>query len=568
MVVLPAAIAASMVLYRPALAASVADWRADIDTVVRDVETIHPNAFTKTPRGKFEAAARDLKAALPRLTEEQRMARAMQLVALIGDGHTQLDPHRPDFADWYPVRFYQFTDGYFITAAYKTDADLAGAKVLAIAGRPVGEVADAARTLEGSDNALNVTEHIFALENAELMRALGYAGQDGSLPITVQLSDGRRAERNLKPHRADDPRYPKNDSTFDWRFSSEVYGPPIGTLDDWTTAYKGLSAAAYRKIDNSRPIHFTFRRPYVARAIPEQSAYYIGVNNIADWTASGKGFHAFFRDALAEIDTMKPRSVIIDLRYNPGGDGYLVPAVMHEFVKREDNPPWKHLYLLTGRKTFSAAVIFMAGFIYNVPCTIVGEPAGAPLDSYGDATDIDLDRTGMRLHVSTIWHKLEDQGERYTIMPVDVPAPFSFADYAAGRDPAIDAILNGQEMRSLPLIAVEDGGAAARKVFEERRSRYSAYADWMRVREYDLRRAYFTLDDAKRYADAVEVAKLMTDLYPDSANAWARRGDAEISLGDKAAGLTSYRRALQLDPNNLANVDQRAAIAAAENPAK
>src|SRR5262249_24979015 len=153
------------------------------------------------------------------------------------------------------------------------------------------------------------------------------------------------------------------------------------------------------------------------------------------------------------------------------------------------------------------------------------------LDSYGDATTIDLPRAGLRLHVSTLWHQLEDQGARYPLMPVDVPAPFSFADYAAGRDPAIDAILAGEEMRSIPLIAIEEGGGTARRVFAERATRYAQYADWMRIREVDLLHAYFKLEDRERHADALMVATTMTDLYPESAASWGRRGDAEFALG-------------------------------------
>jgi hypothetical protein len=545
-----------------ATAAGADEWRQDVELIVRDVESVHPNPFTKIPHDKFLDAANRLESDLSQLNEEQRMVRAMQLVALIGDGHTWLEPNRADFASWYPIRLYEFTDGYFITAAYKTDTDLVGAQVLEIAGQSAANVIDNVRTLEGSDNLLDREEHLFAFHDVRLMQGLGYAGTDGGLKVTFKLRNGRTTTRTLMPHRTDDARFPKNDSTLDWRFQSEVYGPPFGSLNDWITAFMQLPTSAYRTIDTSRPAHFTFRRPYVSRAMPERGAYYIGVNSIGNWP-DNKTFDAFFRDALTEIDQQRPKNLIIDIRYNSGGDGSKVPAMIHEFIKREDHPPWSHLYVLSGRKTFSAAVMFLAAFVNNVACTVVGEPAGAPLDSYGDPTTIDLPRAGVRLHVSTLWHQLEDQGARYPIMPVDVPAPFSFADYAAGRDPAVDAILSGEEMRSVPIIAVEDGAAAALRVFDERQRKYAKYADWTRTREIDLLFAYFKLDDAKRDRDALEVAKMMTELYPGSAGAWGRRGDSEIAIGEKDHGLKSYARSLELDPNNLANIDERRAIAEA-----
>jgi hypothetical protein len=542
----------------PAQAASVADWRHDIDTIVTDLRTVHPNAFSKTPLAVFLRAAAALKASLPRLSEEQRMVRAMELVALVGDGHTQLAPNRPDFSLWYPWRTYEFTDGYFITAAYKSNADLAGAQILSIAGRPAAEVFARARKLMDADNAFDAKERLYAVSSAPLMKGLGYAAADGTLKITVRLAGGAVAERTLVPLKASDSRYDANDSTFDWTFASEIYGPPIGSLDDWVTAYKALPTSAYRTIDVSRPPHFTYRRPFLARGMPEANAYYIQNNGVGDWNE--KTYEDFFRKALAEVDVQKPANLIVDLRYNGGGDGSKVPAMIHQFIKREDNPPWKHLYILVGRKTFSAAIMALAAFIDNTRCTLIGEPPGSPLDNFGDPTVIDLARTGVELDISMLYHQLEDQGARYPIVPVDVPAPFSFADYAAGRDPAVDAILRGDEMRSIPIIATEDGAAAARRVYEARKARFGGWPEWSPPREIDLIHAFWKLNDSKRTSDALDFAKLYAGIYPGSARAWSYLGDARIAAGDKAGGLSSYQRALQLDPNNHDNVTQRQAL--------
>jgi hypothetical protein len=540
-----------------ARAASVADWRHDIDAIVTDMRTVHPNAFTRTPLPVFLRAVKVLEVSLPRLSEEQRMVRAMELVALVGDGHTQLAPDRPDFSRWYPLRVYEFSDGYFVTSAYKTDSDLAGAQLLEVAGRPVAEVFAAARKLMGSDNLFDAREHLYAFNSAPLMKGLGYAAADGTLAIKVRLAGGALAQRTLIPLKASDARYSADDSTLDWRFSSETYGPPIGSLDDWITAYKGLPASAYRTIDLSRPAHFTYRRPFLARSL-SQNAYYIQINSVGDW--NDQTFEGFFRKALAEVDAQRPASLIVDLRYNAGGDGSKVPAMIHQFIKREDNPPWKQLYVLTSRKTYSAATMTLAAFIDHTRCSLIGEPGGAALDNFGDPTNVDLRRTGMTLSVSTLYHQLEDQGAHYPIMPVDVPAPFSFADYAAGRDPAVDAILRGDEMRSIAIIAAEDGAVAARKVYEARKARFAGWPEWSPPREIDLIRAFWKLRHQHKLAEALDFAKLYAEIYPNSARAWGYLGEAQIATGDKTSGLASYQRALKLDPRSYDNVGQRQAL--------
>ena len=428
-------------------------------------------------------------------------------------------------------------------------------RFLKINGKATEQVIDDVRSLMGSDNALDREEHLFAFH---IMKGLGYAAPDGSLKITARLKGGRVIERFLKARRSNDPRYRENDSTLDWRFSSEVYGPPFGNLQDWITAYKDLPTSAFRIVDKTRPAHLVFRRPFVALAIPQRNAYYMQLNSVGDW--GDKTFEQFFRDALAEVDHQKPAYVIVDFRYNSGGDGSKVSGMIHQFIKREDNPPWKHLYILTGRKTFSAAIMAMAAFIDHTRVSIIGEPAGAPLDSYGDPTTIDLPRAGLELNVSTLWHQLEDAGARYAIIPVDVPAPFSFADYQAGRDPAVDAVLRGDEMRSIALIALEEGGLAARRVFEERQKRFARYAQWMKPREADLLHALWKLEDGGRTSDAKEVARIMTELYPDSALSWGKLGDTQFESGEKDASVMSYQRALMLNPHNLDNIDERRAL--------
>jgi hypothetical protein len=77
------------------------------------------------------------------------------------------------------------------------------------------------------------------------------------------------------------------------------------------------------------------------------------------------------------------------------------------------------------------------GFMDNVDVSVVGEPMGAALNSYGDATEILYERVHLRLHVSTVYH-LSDGFNLREYSPVDLPAPFSFSDWSAGRDPAVD----------------------------------------------------------------------------------------------------------------------------------
>jgi hypothetical protein len=541
-----------------ASAATVAEWRTDIDQIVADIRAIHPAPFTKVGALTFRRRVAALEEALPSMTEEQRVVEAMRIVASIGDGHTQLEPQRRDFGAWYPVRFYEFTDGYFITTAHRSEADLAGAQVLEIAGHPADEVAKAAEALMGADNAMGAKENLFALHNASLMKGLGYASGNGQLRIRVKLRNGSIVERMLTPHLTDDPRFDKNDSTFEWRFRREFLGPGFGTPADWISAFRDTPASAFATDDPTRPAHLGKRALIFTRRLDD--AFYIQAIAVSRTVADE------FIAAVSTVDAIKPRRLIVDFRYDFGGDGSVVDAVMHEVIRRQAAPPWKELYLLIGRKTFSAGLGWAGEFMRHTDATVIGEPAGAALNSYGDPVERPFPKTGLRLEVSSLSHDMADSDDIREFVPVDVPAPFSFADYVAGRDPAVDAIVSGDEMRSISTIARRDGGAAARKVYFERLKRFSQFAWWAPPREIDLRNACHDLVDEKRNADAIELCTLNTEIHPFIWNTWYNLAHAQ-----KAAGLTheafeSLQHVLRIDPTNFNEPEIRGVVRDALRP--
>lgn len=543
--------------------ASISDWRQDVAGIVAAIRTLHPAPFTKTGELTFRRRVAAFEEALPALTDEQRVVEMMRIVATLGDGHTQLVPDSPSFGQWYPVRLYEFSDGVFITSAHKSVADLAGAQVLELAGRPIGDVLRRARELSSCDNAFDCQERLMPALNAALMKGLGYADRgSGELKVRVRLAGGSVADRVLTPTPADDPRYEKNDSSFNWRFRREVFGTPVGSEADWVTAFHHLPALAFRTADVSRPPHLIVARSFFTRALPEHDAYYIQSYQVDESGFGAGGFSA----ALREVDRIRPRRLIVDLRYNFGGDGSLVPAVVHEFIRREAAPPWKELYLLVGRKTFSAGIMAAVALIDNCELTVVGEPAGAPRNSYGDAVDRPFPVTGLRLYVSTLRHELSASNDVSDVIPVAVPAPFTFTAWSTGADPAVDPILRGEEMRSIPIVARTSGGAAARKVFEERQRRFGSLGWWQPPPEIELRQAGQQLLEEKRIDDALETFRLNTEMHPFVWNTWFGLARAQRMAGLMADRLASLRRVLEIDPNNFNGDEIRAALAAGLRP--
>ena len=535
---------------------SAEQWDNALDDWIVHLRGVHPEPFAKVGRLEWLRAADTFRKDVPRLTEEQRMVRMMQLNGLIGDGHTFLEPDRPDFGIWYPVHIVEFPDGYFVTSAYKSESDLAGAQVLEIAGHAVGEVADAARALVGSDNDFNRRWHLGSLHNAALMRGLGYAASDHSLAVKFKLANGKVVTRILPAMPADSSVWGKGMSRNDWEDFAETLGPPLGSPDDWITAFNREPASAFRVRNDSHPVHLTLRRGLVTRNLPDAHAYYIQSNIVED--NFDESFRHLFRRAMSEIDASKPKNIILDLRNNPGGDGSRVPELIPMFAQHIH--PDQNLYVLTGPKTFSAAILWLGDFITYLHPTIVGEPAGAALNSYGDNHEYPLPEIGVSARISTLRNVKSSVNDLARLTPVDVPAPMTFADWKSGRDPAVDPILAGQEMRSFSQIALTDGAEAARKALADRIDRFTKYPWWTPPPEIELRRAVQLLTEDGRYEDAIAIGEISTKFHPDVWNSWYNLGTTQLSAGRLVEGQASMRKVLEVDPNNF-NKDELRRIA-------
>ena len=492
----------------------------------------------------FMRAAQRLEKDLPSLDNDQRVARMMALVGMLGDGHTYLEMNHPRYARWYPIRMYQFSDGFYIVSAHKSVGDLAGAQILEIGGMQAADVAARASATIGYENASMRMERVYPMHSETLMRGMGFAQPDGQLRLKVKLPGGKTVERTIAAAPADHPRF-KDDATWEWQFRPELYGTTIGIEADWVTAFHNLPAAAFQTEDTTRPAYLTSRRAFVKRALPEGKAYYIKTDYISD-----TDFVPFFQSAMAEVDAAKPERLIIDWRYNFGGDGSQLTMALTELIKRADAAPWKDIYILTGRKSFSATVSALGKFMAFLPISIVGEPSAAGLNHFGDATSRNYSKTGVRLSVSTLWNQGSESSDLSEFIAVDVPAVFSFADFVSGRDPAVDRILHGDEMRSIAVIARREGGAAARKAYEERKKSFGQIAWWSAPKEFEMRQACDALQKEKRFADAVETCRLTADIHPTTWNVWYNLAVAQRSAGMMKERLASYRCVLVVAPDN------------------
>lgn len=382
---------------------------ADVDALVRHVRSVHPDPWHDVAERSFTDAAARLKERLPSLGPDRTLVELMRLTASLGarDGHSgvfPLDPQHRRTLHLYPLRLYSFADGVRVVSG----EGLVGARVLAIAGRPVAEVADTLLPFVPADNESSREARLWQWAVvAEVLHGAGLTDAAGAASFRFELADGRTVERTLAP--IDAQRYAAR--------NPDLFHPMVP---------QGLPR-------RSAP-------PFLARRDRQAWTALLGGGRVAyvAYNVTLGSSHELATRVLRLARRSAVRGVVLDLRHNPGGENAAYESLLAALAaigRRE------RIVVLTSRTTFSAAANLLSDLEARVPVRIVGERSGGSPNLVGDPSALVLEATGVNVNVGTVWWRKSRAGAddpRDAFEP-HVPVELRWADLAAGRDGALEA---------------------------------------------------------------------------------------------------------------------------------
>lgn len=136
------------------------------------------------------------------------------------------------------------------------------------------------------------------------------------------------------------------------------------------------------------------------------------------------------------------RRVIIDMRWNGGGNythgrEYLVSKIT--FMPQVNRAG--RLFVITGRRTFSAAMTNVTDFRRETEAIIVGEPTGARPNGYQENHWFTLPLSGIRVSCATLKYRFQPYKDSAGVFSDHRIDP-DWNRFRAGGDAAIDWILS------------------------------------------------------------------------------------------------------------------------------
>jgi hypothetical protein len=502
-----------------------AQWREDLRFMAAEMRRRHANLYHHVSKADFDAAVEDLDKRIPQLQRNQVIVGMMRIAALVGDGHTRIEPRKDKafgFASL-PLRLYWFEEGVFVRAAAPTQASLVGARVEAVGGVPIEEAIRRVSVLASRENTIGPKLYVpIYLGMPDVLQAVGLSSDRSSATLTVSKS-GRKWSI----------RVPVGEVAELWPADTDAsFFTPNGWIDARRTPKTPLWLQA--PLDYHRLVE-----------LPEQRALYAQLNMVTD--KDDQTLTQFGERIAERARAMNPRTIILDLRLSQGGNGDLRQGFLRSLIRAEDSD--SRLIVLTARGTFSASQFILDDLDRLTDAILIGEPASSRPTGYGDAFRSTLPNSGIAVRTSIkYWQSGQDMRD-WT--PVDVAAPLTFADYSSGRDTTLEAALAYRPRSSL---ASQVEAASKRNEGSPAESVARAWVDdpvnRFAYREGVLIDAIVELQGREKNQEALSLARWSAQHFPNSTDLASLHASIAEAAGLKEEAVRAGYAAMKNDPNN------------------
>ncbi len=380
---------------------------ADLKYFYKTLPANHKNFFAHTTSQEFCKACL---AALERaddLTDVEFYFTLCELAAMAGDSHTMVGLTQDVAASMHalPCQIAMVDGKWTITVIESPLSGLLGAEVLSINGIPMVEIVGKASRLYGHDNETWLEYMIGQQLNIiELYMYLGIA------------------------------KAPTEEIRLDVT--------PLGSSTTRNISLRPVSIEAFHRLDLSalvtaQPETGRANVPYRTLVLRDGDVLFIQYNACMSWDQLP--IDEFTTKTLALIDGMKPRRVIVDLRYNGGGNSSLFEPMidgLSGLQKKQGFP----IDVLIGTGTFSSALINAVQLKQQTDCRLVGSPTGGSVNHYGEIKSFTLPNSGIPVSYSTKYFVMDASYPAGSLQP-DVLVRRSVEDLKNGIDTEVQAIL-------------------------------------------------------------------------------------------------------------------------------
>lgn len=504
-------------------------WQEDVLFLQKKVNEEFSFLFKKVSAQEFNTAVEQLHKEIPNLQEHEIIVGMSRLVNLFKYGHTYVGFHQKPYAfSQFPFNLYQFNDGVYIEGTHRNYPKAIGAKVVAVEGKPIAEVLKAIEpTVEVENSQFFKAYGINNIRYPEVLHAQGITHElQSSITLTLER-EGKQFQQ-----------------TFDILSNKNrvptLYGF-VPESKDWISSRNQDETPLYLK---------NFDKVYYYEYLPKQKTVYVRHSKVRN--DASESMNAFYQRVFEFVENNDVEKLVIDVRLNGGGNNFLVKPVITGIIENKKINQKGKLFVITGRRTFSACQNFVNRLDSYTNAIFVGEPTGENVNFYGDNTPVELPNSKLNVKLSFAWWQDKAPWTNDLWLAPQVAVDMSFEQYRNNEDPVLEAVytFNPEGFILKPMEHITDLFMKGDMVNLQKD--IAMMMQDPRYRFFDFKGKFTNsgklLFNQTQYQSAIGVFSMVTQMYPKSAEAWTYLGHCYAKLGDNKKAQVFYDTASSMKP--------------------
>ena len=379
----------------------------DLKTLYSTLPEVHPNFFANTSRKVFEEACLHALQEVDTLSDVDFYYTLGKLVAMAGDSHTAVGLIQEIVMQMYaiPAQFASINGLWRLSVVESKHERLLGSQLLTINSTPIEEIVERAKDLYSHDNDVWL--------KAKLAQQLNLTSLYSYLNLAKEITD-----------------------------EVTLTVLPVGSQTEETVVLSPISASDYHQLsfvslDVSQMETGLTSRAYRALDLKEGEVLFIQYN--ACISDEQFPIESFIEQVLALVSERSFKQVLIDLRYNGGGNSSLFEPMINGLATLQKEKGFS-LDVLIGEGTFSSALMNAVQLKKRTDCCLVGTPTGGSVNHYGEVKSFTLPNSGLKVMYSTKHFVMDRSYPAGSLQPDLVIYP-TIEDLLAGIDTQVEAII-------------------------------------------------------------------------------------------------------------------------------
>ncbi|WP_116809228.1 hypothetical protein [Steroidobacter cummioxidans] len=401
-------------------------WAEDL-VVARDSFLDRDRSYSEQARRAAREEIERTRKNIGQLSDQQIVASLARAAALSDNAHTRAYLLR-NRSYWrrYPLRIWRFDDGWYVVAARADAVPLLGRRISHIHGVPIEQAFEKVAPLYAGNSGWSTYMGTYTLTSPDALMGVGLI--DDAVASFSVVGDDASLSVTLRP----EPLDPRTTPEESWWFLSPQHPAASG----WTHALKSVDLPPAL---TSPAVHYVFSRC-------DRDVLYVRYNRASN--GPGAETVRMFGERLIEsIASQPPRKLVLDLRFNTGGDLSLGQPLIEALARSNLAHEPGAIAVLVGPTTFSAGITPAAWLRAHSKAILVGAHPGDRPDFWAEGGNVTLPNSGLVMHYADGLHQYSDAPVPPGIkehLPLhidvrslepDITMSWSWRDYIAGVDP-------------------------------------------------------------------------------------------------------------------------------------